>query len=121
MSAIIISAILLIVAVTGSLTGFFQRSNILDSELKSRSSAVADACADHALLLIANDATFTNSASPILFTFNSLDSCRVFVSDTPPYKSVKVQATSSNAVTNLTISYDPAAPAILSWEEIPTL
>ena len=115
MSAIIISAILLVVITTGGLTGFYGRANILDSELKDRSSAAADACADQAFLLIANDSAYTGLT---LLTLNSLDSCRVQVSGVSP-KSIRVQATSSNAVTNLQISYDPATPAVLSWQEVP--
>ena len=116
MSAIIISAILLIVATTGSLTGFFERSNILDSELKERSAAAADACADQAFLLIANDPTYTGLS---LLTLNSLDSCRLLVSGSSP-KSIRKQATSSNAaVTNLQISYNPSTFSIISWQEIP--
>jgi len=116
MSAIIISAILLIVATTGSLTGFFERSNILDSELKERSAAAADACADQAFLLIANDPTYTGLS---LLTLNSLDSCRLLVSGSSP-KSIRIQATSSNAaVTNLQISYNPSTFSIISWQEIP--
>lgn len=115
MSAIIISAILLIVATTGGLTGFYERANILDAELKDRSAATADACADQALLLIANDSTYTGLT---LLTLNSLDSCRVLVSGASP-KNIRIQATSSNAVTNLRIDYDPAASAVTSWQEVP--
>jgi hypothetical protein len=116
MSAIIISAILLIVVTTGGLTGFYSRSNILDAELKSRSAAAADACADQALLLIANDSAYIGLT---LLTLNSLDSCRVLVSGVSP-KDIRIQATSSNAITNLEINYDPAASAVISWQEIQT-
>jgi hypothetical protein len=115
MSAIVISAVLLIIAVTGSFTVFFGRGNILDAELKSRSAAAADACAEQAFLLIANDPTYTGLS---VFTFNSLDSCRVEVSGDSP-KSLRIQATSSRAVTNLEINYDPDIPSVLSWREVP--
>lgn len=115
MSAIIISAILLIVATTGSLTGFYERSNILDSELKDRSATAADACADQALLFIANDPTYAGLS---VLNLNSLDTCRALVSGATP-KSIRIQATSSSAaVTNLLILYDPAAFSVISWQEI---
>ncbi len=115
MSAIIISTVLLIVAATGSLTGFFQRANILDAELKDRSAAAADACADHAFLLVANTTAYTGLT---LLSINPLDSCRVQVSGSSQ-KSIRIQATSSTAVTNLQISYDPSTFSVTSWQEIP--
>ena len=115
-SAVIIAAVLLIAAVTGGLAGYFGRANILDSELKHRSATAANACADQAFLLIADDPAYTGLS---LFTFNSLDSCRVQISGSSP-KSVRVQATSSSAVTNLQISYDPSAYSVVSWQEVAT-
>jgi hypothetical protein len=115
MSAVIISAVLLIVATAGSLSGFLERSNILDSELKDRSSAAADACADQAFLQITNNAAYVGQ---MMFPLNSIDSCRVVVSGGSP-KSIRIQATSSNAVTNLQISYSPTTFAVVSWQEIP--
>lgn len=114
-SAVIISMVLLIVVTVGSFTGFFERANILDAEFKDRSATAADACADQALLFIANDSTY---AGLTLLSLNSLDSCRVLVSGVSP-KSIRIQATSSHAVTNLHINYDPATPAVVSWQEIP--
>jgi hypothetical protein len=55
---IIISFVLLLVAMTLSFTGFFTRFDILDSENKKRSDALADACLDSARLEIALDNTF---------------------------------------------------------------
>ena len=115
LSALIISAVLLVTVVTGSLSGFYERSNILDGELKSRSVDAADACADQAMLLITSDASYTGTLTT---TLNSLDSCRVVVSGASP-KSIRVQATSSSAITNLQISYNPVTDTVISWKEIP--
>ncbi len=116
MSAVIISAVLLLVVIGGSLTGFFARSNILDGELKVRSAAAADACADQALLTLANDPGYTGT---LILALNALDSCRVSVTGSG-VKSIKVQATSSKAVTNLQISYNAGTFAVVSWQEVPT-
>lgn len=116
MSAIIISAVLLLVATAGSLTGFYGRSNVLDSELKDRSSAAADACADEAFLQVATNPGY---AGTMLFTLNPLDSCRAQVSGLSPNKMVRIQATSSNmATTNLLISYNPITYTVTSWQEL---
>ncbi len=57
-SAIIISVVLLLVVVNISLTGFYNRYNILDSELKKRSDALAEACADTAIIKLSNDLNY---------------------------------------------------------------
>lgn len=52
-SVIIISFMLIIVAVTLSLSGFSGRFNVFDSESKERSNSLADACIESARLAIA--------------------------------------------------------------------
>lgn len=116
MSAIVISAVLLMVAVTGSFTGFFARSNILDSELKKRSEAAAGACADQAILLLANDPSYS---ATIFLNLNSLDVCRAVIGGGAP--NIKIQATSSSAaVTNLYINFNATTRVIAKWEEVAT-
>jgi len=118
-SVIIITVVLLIVVVSASLTGFYSRFNVLDFELKERSAAAAESCANQALLNLAGDPSYTGGS---LLSLNSLDSCRVGpvsdTTDTPPKKQFKVQATSSDAVTNLFIVADPDTLGIISWREI---
>jgi hypothetical protein len=53
-SVIIITAILLLAAASLSFTGFSARFNILDTELKSTSDALADGCLDQAMLNVAS-------------------------------------------------------------------
>jgi hypothetical protein len=115
MSAIIISAVLLVTVITGGMTGLFERTNILDAELKDRSSAAADACADQAFLAITNDSGYTGTLTTVL---NPLDSCRAVISGSS-LKSIRIQATSSSAITNLQISYDPDTSSVVSWQEVP--
>ncbi|MDP2788456.1 MAG: hypothetical protein Q8O46_00180 [bacterium] len=58
LSVIIISFILLSAAVTLNFSGFSGRFNILDSEFKERSNALANACVEHARLVLATDSSF---------------------------------------------------------------
>lgn len=115
MSAIIISFVLLTVATTAGLTGYFERTNILDSELKDRSVSAADACADQAFLILANDPSYTGLS---VLTLNALDACRVQIGGGAP--NIKIQATSSKAVTNLYINYNTSTHAVAKWQEVPT-
>jgi hypothetical protein len=116
MSAVVISAILLVVAVTGGLTGFLERSNNVNTELKERSASTADACVDYAFLQIEKDASY---AGLTVLSLNPLDTCRVVVSGVSP-KVIRVQATSSKAaVTNLDIRYVATTSQVVSWQEVP--
>lgn len=118
MSAIIISSILLLVAVGGSLTGFYTRTNIVDTELKERSLAAADSCVDRALVALAQDQQYAGKKTHVL---NGLDRCTIstlFNSGT--HIDFTVQATSSAmAVTNLKISYSTSTVSVLEWLEVP--
>lgn len=57
-SVIIISFVLLLSAVTLNITSFNGRFNILDSESKKASNALADACIEQARLVLSIDSTF---------------------------------------------------------------
>jgi len=53
MTVVIVSFTLLLVTISMNFSGFSVRFNILDSESKERSNALADACIDYARLAIA--------------------------------------------------------------------
>lgn len=120
MSAIIISAILLLVVVTAGLNGFYERSNILDAEFKERSVALADACVDWTLYQIAID---PNYAGNVPITVSGTDKCDIGVVQNGPLvgqKTFKTQAIFQNSYTNLEITINTADISIDSWKEIPT-
>lgn len=108
-SAVIIAAILLLVALEGSLAGFYSRMNALDAESKERSSALADACVDMLLLRLANGQTPAG-----IFNVGS-DSCKILNSSNP----YKIQGVFNNAYTNLQVIVDPNTNAVTSWSEVP--
>lgn len=116
MSAVVISAVLLLVVTASSFTGFYGRADMLDAELKARSSAAADACVDAALLALMRR---EDPAGRIL-SLNSLDECRIGAVNGTEEKSFTVQATSSGAVTNLRIVVNGDDLSIRSWEEVAT-
>ena len=63
MSALIISAVLLLLITSGSLTGFYTRMNALEGEYKERSYALAQACVSETLLALADDSSYAGSAT----------------------------------------------------------
>ncbi|MDO8516141.1 MAG: hypothetical protein Q7S28_02745, partial [bacterium] len=122
MSAIIISVVLLLIITTTGLTGFFGRFNILDSEYKERSSALADACVDKMILKLADDSSYSGEASPISVGSEPSDVCSVLTGATgDPIRTFKIQASYQNAYTNLQVAVNIDTFEITSWEEWPNL
>ena len=118
MSVIIIMAILMIIVVSSSLTGFFSRFNILDSEFKERSVALADACVDTTLSRLAFDATY---AGPEAVSVGS-DTCNILSALNPVGnpRTYKIQAIYQKAYTNLLVTIDINTLSVTSWQEVPT-
>lgn len=66
-SVVIISFVLLLVATTLGLKGFFSRFNILDSESKTKSAELVNGCIETARLKLANDNSFTTPSDTDIF------------------------------------------------------
>ncbi len=117
-SVIIISAALMLVAVSLSFTGFYARFNIFDSELKARSNALANACVDVALLKLAVDSTFAGNAT----TSAGVDSCYIFpIATTTGQAIIHTRAIVRNAHTYYKVVVDTASATlpVVSFEELP--
>ncbi len=113
MTAIILTAILLIVTITLNQTSFFTRGILLDSEYKERSAALAEACVDVARLKLANDITYPGNE--IIGVGGK--QCKIW--SITAGSIIKVTATSSEAVTNLEVAVDPTDISVVSWKEVP--
>jgi uncharacterized membrane protein len=112
-SAIIISIILLLIITNLSLTGFYNRFNILDSELKERSSALAEACADTAILNLAQGINFTGEVSI------DGEKCNIESISGSTEKTIVVEAKYKNYFTNLRVVVKTSDLSVVSWEETP--
>jgi len=116
-SVIIISLLLLVVAVTLNFTGFFARFNVLDTELKARASALADACLDHAMLAIAEDDSYTGDENINV----EGDPCHIYhidVADT--VATITTHAEYSNANATFKAEFDFESFTITSYRELST-
>jgi hypothetical protein len=116
-SVVIISAILLLVAVTLSLSGYYGRYNILDSELKKRSVAIAEACVDTALLNLANNPSYTGNATTTIGS----DACYVGTVTGAGTKTLKARSMYKNYYTDLKVVVNASTLSVVSWEETPSL
>ena len=115
-SAVVISALLLLLATVGSVRGWYVRSNVLDREFKLRSEALADACVEHTLLRLVKDPLFTELATT---TFESGVCVVDAIVTTGLQKQFTVRATYQTAHTNLEVVIDDEFQ-IISWEEVST-
>ena len=120
-ATIVIFSLLTAIAVTLSMTSFFVRSTLLESEYKERSIALAEACADTALLKrAANPAYVGNEIIPV-----NPASCTILPIITgpplPPGEiGIKTKAIFQNAVTNMCVVANDTDLAIISWREVET-
>jgi len=112
-SVIIISFILVAGAIGLNFTGFYGRFNVLDSETKERTNALARACAEQARLELAMDINFIGKK---VVNVNSHD-CEYEV-----YSGGKIntKAKISNIYTYYQLSVDLNTPEIetISFEEV---
>ena len=114
-SAIIISVILLLIVTNLSLTGFYNRFNILDSELRERSVALAEACVDTAILKL----TINSAYSPINETVSvGVDDCIIESVTGSPTKTILVKADYKDYITKLKVDINSTDMTIISWDEI---
>ncbi len=117
MSAIIIATILLAITLGLGFSGFFTRLNILDSESKERSAALAEACVDAAILDSANNLYQSNKTVSV-----GKDICTIISSqNTGGQTLIKTQAIINGSYTNLkVIATNTTAFKIISWDECAT-
>lgn len=116
MSAIIISVILMGLLTTLSLGGFFGRFNVLKSEFKNRSFALAQGCAEAAFLNLTENPGYTGSSTLAVAS----DTCIIF---NIPLGSgvIKTQGIFQHAYTNLKLTVATNTMTIVSFEEVPVL
>lgn len=125
-SAIIITALLLIITFTVSFSSFFARFNILDSEYKKVSTGLAEACAETAILELAKgnilaDDTCVNVGDPCPTGPKVCKICHVENLGSSQYD-IKTRAVYEKATTNFLINVTTTTSDVIvnSWEEIGT-
>lgn len=123
-SAIIITALLLIITFTVSFSSFFARFNILDSEFKKVSTGLAEACAETAILELARgntpaDDTCVNVGDPCPSGPKVCKICHVENLGSNQYD-IKTRAVYQGATTNLLVNVTITTIDVItnSWEEV---
>ncbi|MFH0864544.1 MAG: hypothetical protein V1858_05680 [Candidatus Gottesmanbacteria bacterium] len=121
-SVIIISLLLIVISVTISFGGYFSRFSILDNEYKEISNGLAEACANTAILKLAQDWSYVTTVPETIAV--GVNNCKIIsITDITPQKVILAQAIYQNSYTNLkiTVSKTVSAINIDSWEELPVI
>lgn len=115
-SVTIIAALLMAVSFALSTSGFFARSDIADGEYKERSMALAEACAQDALVKLAADGSYTGNETMAIGT----QQCSILpITASGGQKTVKTTAVVQGATTNILVKADATTLTIVSWEQTP--
>ena len=119
-SAIVVSVLLLSFTLTLSLTGFFARYNVGESEYKARSVALAEACIETTLSKLAQDVSY--NPVNLIVTVGSSTCTIVSVARNLPVSgklTLKAKGVFRDAVTNLQVVTQTSTLSVVSWEEVP--
>ena len=116
-SAVIISAIIMVVVITGSMTGLYTRFAILEAEFKQRSASLAVACAEVLLLKLGEDTAY---AGPTLNHPVGSDTCSILAAQNPggTPRIFKVQGVFQHAYTTYELTVDVDTLVLSSWKEV---
>lgn len=114
-SALIITAVIvLIVAAVGQLA-FFGRAAISDVHFKEKSRALAGACANTALLKLADNANYVGNETIAVAS----DTCRIFaITSSSTGRIIDAQGVFQRSYTNFRITVTSGAVDIVRWEEL---
>ncbi len=105
----------MLVATNLSFTGFYGRYNILDSEFKERSSALAEACVDEALLKLTINENYAGNET---ISFPPTTCLIGNVSTAGVTKNFTTQAIFQNSYTNLEVSFNIDTYTVANWNEV---
>lgn len=114
-SALIISAIIIIVIMTVGQVSFLSRVAISDTHLKGKSRALAEACVDYALLRLTSNASYAGNETITVAS----DTCRVVsIVASSTGRVISAQGKFQSAVTDIQAIVASATVSIVGWKEV---
>ena len=114
-SALVITVLIMAIALTLSLSSFFTRANILNTNFKEISHALAEACIETALLKLAQDSAYAGNE---VITVGSNQCSILTLESISNQKIIKANAVFQNTTTNLKITVFSSDLSVISWEEL---
>ena len=115
-SVIIMFAILVALVLTLSLSGFFNRSNVLDVYSKEKSLALAEGCAEEALLRLADDINYAGGETVAIAEGFNCEIMPILLFG--EYKEVRTRGKAGEAVSMILVRADKDDLTLVSWEEL---
>lgn len=119
-SAIVISIVLIAITLTLSFSGFFLRFNILGTEYKKVSYALAQGCVNTALVKLANDPSYSGPEDITLDAMANKKCKIISVTGSGNSRTIKTQSVYQNSFTDLQVNASITASNITptSWIEL---
>lgn len=117
-SAIIIAMLVMVIVFAVSMAGYFARSNILTSEFKDVSLALAEGCTEKALLKYAENTSYAGNKN---ITIGSRQCTILPIETSGSNKIIKTKAIVESVTSNIKVTFDGTDMTIISWEELSSL
>ena len=114
-TAILISALLLGITLAQSRAAFYYRAQLLESEQKAQSRALAESCVHEAILRLTLDNSYAGNEEIQI----AQQRCTIRpIEPTPNGLIIKTDSSVENASTDLTVEVTSTDFAIISWQEV---
>ena len=117
-SALIITAVMVLIVVTLGQASFFNRAAISEVHFKEKSRALAEACANTALLKLVGNALYAGNETITVAS----DTCRIFtIVSSSTGRIVDTQGIFEESYTNFRVTVASSTVDIVRWEEVKKL
>ncbi|MBI5306373.1 hypothetical protein HZB04_02215 [Candidatus Wolfebacteria bacterium] len=114
-SAIIISGLIMLISLALSFSSVSNRFDILGAEFKKNSRALSEACAETALLKLAQNSAYAGNKNIQIAS----SSCSILaIESSGGQKIIKTKTNLQNFITNLKITTTAPDVAVVFWEEV---
>ncbi len=114
-SALIISVIIVVIVITVSQASFLGRAGIAGAHYKERSRALAEACANTALLKLVSNSSYAGGET---ITVGSSTCDIISVVSTSTGRAISTQGIFQRSYTNYKVTIPSSSVSIISWEEV---
>ena len=116
-SVMIISLLLITITVALSTSNYFSRFNILESEYKTRSLGLAEACVDQALYYLVQKIDITTETEVNIGT----SKCKIFpIVVVGSSRTIRTQGEFQKSYSNIKVVVNTPSYAVTSWQECKT-
>lgn len=117
-SAIVVSFVLMVVAISVGSSNLLSRGNVNDFQIKLLSHAIARSCLNHALYRLADSGSYVGNETIVVSSYSCVLST---ITTVGLNKVISVKAVINGITTNLKLTANSKTLSTVSLEELPTL